>query len=184
LFDHYAKNALNILDRFHISQKLNEVIDKVRASETKSLLAKDKDIILKHTRWALLKNSENLTDNQKIKLKDLLSCDLKTIRAYLLKEHFKSFWGYTSPIWTGKFLDEWYTKVIRSRLEPMEKVARTIRSHKQLILNLFEAKNNISLGAVEGQNNNKSVIRKSYGFKTAEILQISLNRLVSFMFLN
>jgi transposase len=92
-----------------------------------------------------------------------------------LKEHFKSFWGYTSPTWAGKFLDEWYIKVMRSRLEPMKKVARTIRSHKQLILNWFEAKNNISLGAVEGQNNKaKVVIRKSYGFKTAEILQISL----------
>ncbi len=171
----HAKNALNILDRFHISQKLSEAIDKVRASETKSLLAKGKDIILKHARWVLLKNPENLNDNQKIKLKDLLSCNLKTIRAYLLKEHFKNFWEYTSPTWAGKFLDEWCTKVMRSKLGPMKKVAKTIRSHKQLILNWFEAKNNISLGAVEGQNNKaKVVIRKSYGFKTAEILQISL----------
>ena len=171
----YATNALNILDRFHISQKLSEAIDKVRASETKSLVTKGKDVILKHSRWALLKNPENLTDNQKIKLKDLLSCNLKTIRAYLLKEHFKSFWEYTSATWAGKFLDEWCTKVMRSRLEPMKKVAKTIRSHKQLILNWFEAKNKISLGAVEGQNNKaKVVIRKSYGFKTAEILQISL----------
>lgn len=122
-----------------------------------------------------MKNPENLTDNQKIKLKDLLSCNLKTIRAYLLKEHFKTFWEYTSATWAGKFLDEWCAKVMRSRLEPMKKVARTIRSHKQLILNWFEAKNTISLGAVEGQNNKaKVVIRKSYGFKTAEILQISL----------
>ena len=57
----------------------------------------------------------------------------------------------------------------------MKKVARTIRAHKQLILNWFEAKDVISLGAVEGQNNKaKVVIRKSYGFKTAEMLKISL----------
>ncbi len=87
----YAKNGLNILDRFHISQKLSEAIDKVRANETKSLLAKGKNLILKHSRWALLKNPENLTDKQKVKLKDLLSCNLKTIRAYLLKEDFKNF---------------------------------------------------------------------------------------------
>lgn len=171
----HAKNALNILDRFHISQKLSKGIDQVRATETRALVKKGKEIILKHSRWALLKNPENLTDNQKIKLKDLLSCNLKTIRAYLLKEDFKNFWDYTSATWAGKFLDAWCSQVMRSRLEPMKKVAKTIRSHKQLILNWFEAKNEISLGAVEGQNNKaKVVIRKSYGFKTAEILKISL----------
>lgn len=170
-----ANNALNILDRFHIAQKLSEAIDKVRASETRALVAKGKEVVLKHSRWALLKNPENLTDNQKIKLKDLLRCNLKTIRAYLLKEDFKGFWEYTSATWAGKFLDAWCTQVMRSRLEPMKKVAKTIRSHKQLILNWFEAKNVISLGAVEGQNNKaKVVIRKSYGFKTAEMLQIAL----------
>jgi transposase len=170
-----ASNALNILDRFHVSQKLSKAIDEVRASETRALIAKGKAVVLKHSRWALLKNPENLTDNQKIKLKDLLLCNLKTIRAYLLKEDFKSFWGYASAAWAGKFLDAWCTQVMRSRLEPMKKVAKTIRVHKQLLLNFFEAKNVISLGAVEGQNNKaKVVIRKSYGFKTAEMLKINL----------
>jgi transposase len=170
-----ASGALNILDRFHISQKLGEAIDKVRASETRTLIKKGKDVVLKHSRWVLLKNPDNLTDNQKIKLKDLLCCNLKTIRAYLLKEDFKSFWEYTSATWAGKFLDAWCTQVMRSKIEPMKKVAKTIRSHKQLILNWFEAKNIISLGAVEGQNNKaKVVIRKSYGFKTAEMLKMAL----------
>ncbi len=170
-----ATNALNILDRFHVAQKLGEAVDDVRAAETRSLKAKGKDIILKHSRWCFLKNPENLTDNQKVKLKDLLACNLKTIRAYLLKEDFQNFWDYTSVTWAGKFLDQWCTQVMRSKLEPMKKVAKTIRSHKRLLLNWFEAKNQISLGAVEGQNNKaKVVIRKSYGFKTAEILKIML----------
>jgi transposase len=170
-----ATNALNILDRFHIAQKLNEAIDKVRANETKALVKKGLDVILKHSRWCFLKNPENLTDNQKVKLKDLLNCNLQTIRAYLLKEDFQNFWSYTSSTWAGKFLDQWCTQVMRSKLEPMKKVAKTIRTHKPLILNWFEAKNEISLGAVEGQNNKaKVVIRKSFGFRTAEVLQISL----------
>jgi transposase len=170
-----ATNALNILDRFHIAQKLSAAIDKVRASETRELIRKGKNVVLKHSRWCFLKNPKNLTDNQKVKLKDLLACNLKTIRAYLLKEDFQNFWDYASPAWAGKFLDQWCTQVMRSKLEPMKKVAKTIRSHKQLILNWFEAKNEISLGAVEGQNNKaKVVIRKSYGFKTPEVLQITL----------
>jgi len=116
-----------------------------------------------------------LTDIQQIKLKDLLSFNLKTIRAYLLKEQFILFWEYTSATWAAKFLDEWCTQVMRSKLEPMKKLAKTIRSHRQLLLNWFEAKNVISLGAVEGQNNKaKVVIRKSYGFKTAEMLKMAL----------
>jgi transposase len=170
-----AASALNILDRFHVSQKLSKAIAEVRASETRTLVAQGKEVVLKHSRWALLKNPENLTDNQKVKLKDLLLCNLKTIRAYLLKEDFKSFWEYASATWAGKFLDAWCTQVMRSQLEPMKKVAKTIRSHKQLLLNWFEAKNIISLGAVEGQNNKaKVVIRKSYGFKTAEMLKTAL----------
>ena len=170
-----ASAALNILDRFHVAQKLGEAIDKVRAEETRNLKVKGKDVILKHSRWCFLKNPENLTDNQKVKLKDLLACNLKTIRAYLLKEDFQNFWDYTSATWAGKFLDLWCTQVMRSKLEPMKKVAKTIRSHKTLLLNFFEAKNEISLGAVEGQNNKaKVVIRKSYGFKTSEMLKIML----------
>ena len=170
-----AQNALNILDRFHIAQKLTDAIDEVRTAETKELMRKGKPVILKHSRWCFLKNPKNLTDNQKVKLKDLLKCNLKTIRAYLLKEDFQDFWTYTSPAWAGKFLDQWCTQVMRSKLEPMKKVAKTIRAHRQLILNWFEAKNVISLGAVEGQNNKaKVVIRKSYGFKTSDMLKIAL----------
>jgi transposase len=170
-----ATNALNILDRFHIAQKLSMAIDKVRVAETSDLIRKGKNVVLKHSRWCFLKNPENLTDNQKVKLKDLLACNLKTIRAYLLKEDFQNLWDYASPVWAGKFLDQWCTQVMRSRLEPIKKVAKTIRSHKQLILNWFEAKNEISLGAVEGQNNKaKVVMRKSYGFKKSEVLKITL----------
>ena len=170
-----AGNALNILDRFHIAKKLGEAIDDVRTAETKELARKGKQVVLKNSRWCFLKNPKNLTDHQKVKLKDLLQCNLKTIRAYLLKEDFQNFWDYTSPFWAGKFMDQWCTQAMRSQLEPMKKVAKTIRAHKQLILNWFEAKNAISLGAVEGQNSKaKVVIRTSCGFKTADMLKTSL----------
>lgn len=170
-----AINALNILDRFHISQKLNQAIDQVRAEEVKALVKKGKDTILRKARYVLLKNPENLKEGHKIKLKELLASNLKSVRAYLLKEDFKQFWGYQSTAWAEKFLSAWCTQVMRSRIDPMKKVAKTIRSHKELIMNWFEAKNKISLGAVEGQNNkSKVVIRKSYGFKTAEMLKIML----------
>lgn len=96
-----AKNALNILDRYHIASKMNKALDEVRAKETRALSPKAKlqgtQVVLKHSRWCLLKRPENLTDKQSIKLKDLLSCNLRTIRAYLLKEEFQLFWNICHP---------------------------------------------------------------------------------------
>ena len=77
--------------------------------------------------------------------------------------------------WAGKFLDEWMRRVMRSRIEPMKKVARTLRNHQPLILNWFRARGAISSGAVEGLNNKvKLVTRKSYGFRTAKVAKLAL----------
>jgi transposase len=53
--------------------------------------------VLTAARWCLLKRPENLTESQEVKLKELVSCNLKTVRAYLLKEDFQWFWRYVSP---------------------------------------------------------------------------------------
>ena len=170
-----ATKAINVLDRFHIAKKMNEAIDEVRASETKALMAEGKDVILRKSRWCLLKRPKNLTTKQEVKLKDLLHCNLKTIRAYLLKEDFHHFWDYVSKAWAEKFMDTWCKKTMRSKIEPMKDIAKMLRRHKPLILNWFKAKGQIHLGAVEGLNNRTKVaIRKSYGFKVAEVLKISL----------
>lgn len=170
-----AQGALNILDRYHIMAKLSKAIDKVRATEARKLREQGYEPVLKHSRWCLLKRPENRTAKEDTKLADLLRYNLKTIRSYLLKEEFQCFWEYVSPYWAGAFLDKWCTKVMRSRIEPMKEVARTLRSHKELIKNWFKARNVISLGAVEGLNNKSKVVsRKSYGFKRPEVLEIAL----------
>jgi transposase len=173
----HAPNALNILDRYHIAAKMNKALDEVRAKETRILKARARGtkVILTHSRWCLLKRPENLSEHQAIRLKDLLSYNLQTIRAYLLKEEFQLFWEYVSPAWAEKFMDQWCKKVMRSRLQPMKKIAGMIRTHKPLILNWFQARNEVSLGAVEGLNNKlKASIRGSYGFRTANAIKIML----------
>jgi transposase len=175
----YAINAMNILDRYHIASKMNKALDEVRTKETRALATRARSqgakVVLTHSRWCLLKRPENLTERQSVKLKDLLSYNLRTIRAYLLKEEFQLFWEYVSPAWAEKFIDQWCKKVMRSRIEPMKKIARMIRTHKPLILNWFQARGQVSLGSVEGLNNKlKASIRKSYGFRTAKAIKIML----------
>ncbi|MEO6064038.1 MAG: transposase, partial [Thermoflexales bacterium] len=55
----------------------------------------------------MLKRPQNLTDPQRIKLREVLRYNLKSVRAYLFKEYFQHLWDYESPIWAGKFLDQW-----------------------------------------------------------------------------
>ncbi len=161
-----AKGALNILDRFHIMAHLSKAIDKVRATEAKAMKSDGYEPLLKRSRWCLLKRPENLTEKQEAKLSDLLQYNLKSVRAYLLKEDFQGFWDYVSPTWAGKFLDRWCTRTMRSQLKPMKTVAKMLRRHRELILNWFRAKGLVSTGAVEGLNGKAKVTtRRSYGFR-------------------
>jgi len=170
-----ASQAIHVLDRFHIMQKMNKAIDEVRAGEARQMKADGYEEVLKHSRWCLLKRSENLTEKQTVKLSELLKYNLRSVRAHLLREDFQQFWEYVSPGWAGKFLDQWCTRTMRSQLEPMKKVARTLRNHRDLLLNWFRAKGALSSGVVEGFNNKvKLTTRKSYGFRTYEAVETTL----------
>ncbi len=170
-----CSQALHILDRFHIVAKMNQALDDVRAAETRRLAQAGHEPLLKRSRWCVLKRRENLTSPQKFRLRDLLRYNLQTVRAYLLKEDFQQFWNYNSPTWAGMFLDFWCYQTMRSRIEPMKKIARMLRAHRQLLLNYFKAKKQISSGRVEGLNNKaKLTMRKSYGFRTFRILELAL----------
>ena len=116
-----------------------------------------------------------MTEQQTVKLSELLQVNLQSVRAHLLREDFQRFWEYVSPGWAEKFLDQWRahtaggSRTMRSQLEPRKRVARTRRNHRELILNRFRAKGALSSGVVEGFNNKvKLSTRKSYGFRIYE----------------
>lgn len=170
-----AGGAIHVLDRFHIMKQLGEAIDQVRAGEARRMKHDGYEPVLKHSRWCLLKRPENLTDRQTVKLHELLKYNLRAVRAYLHREDFQRFWEYQSPAWAGKFLDEWCGRVMRSRLEPLKKVARSLRKQRSLLLNWFHAKGTISAGIVEGFNNKaKLTMRKSYGFREYQTIELAL----------
>ena len=84
-----AVNAVNILDRFHIMKMFNDAIDNVRRQETARLMRDGYEPVLKNTRWLIAKRPENLTDKQRPRLKELLEYNLKSVKAYLLREDFQ-----------------------------------------------------------------------------------------------
>lgn len=170
-----APQAIHVLDRFHVMQKLSKAIDKVRAAEAKQLKEDGYEPYLTGGRWLLLKRPENLSEKQEVKLSELLKYNLKSVRSYLLKEDFQQFWEYTYAGWAGKFLDAWCTRAMRSKIDPMKAVAKTLRDKRELLLNWFRADGTLSSGVVEGFNNKvKLITRKSYGFRTQEAYETAL----------
>jgi len=175
LIKRHCTHALNVLDRFHIVAKMNLAIDDVRAAEARRMAQEGYEPLLKHSRWCLLKRPVNLTGKQRLRLRELLHYNLQSVRAYLLKEQFQQLWNYHSPSWAGKFLDQWCTQTLRSRIEPMKKFARTVRAHRELLLNYFRARKQFSSGVVEGLNNKAKVtMRKAYGFRTFRATELAL----------
>ena len=155
--------------------RINKAIDDVRAAESKRLKRDGYEPVLKHSRWCLLKRPENLTEKQTVKLKEILQYNLKSVRAYLLREDFQRFWGYRTVGWARRFLREWSTRTMRSKIEPLKRFVRTLSNHEQLIFNWFEAKGQISAGVVEGLNNKvKLTMRKSYGFRGENVAKVAL----------
>jgi len=166
--------ALHILDRYHIVANLNKALDQVRAAEARQL-AKEGWDVLKHTRWLLLRRRKRLTGKQRWRLRELLQWNLRTVRAYILAESLQALWAYRSPSHAGRFLDAWCRDVMRSRLEPLKTVARSLRSHRELILNWFRAKKQFNSGIVEGLNALvKLRFRKAFGFRTYHAMEVAL----------
>ena len=170
-----AGHALHILDRFHIVMHMSEAIDQVRRAEVHALKRQGRQPLLTKARWLLLKRPANQTRGERTRLRDLVQHNLRAVRAMLLRESFEPFWTYRSVDWAGAFLDEWCVQVMRSRLEPMKKVARMLRRHRPLLLNWFRARGQISGGVVEGLNNKaKLTTRKAYGFRSYHCIEIAL----------
>lgn len=167
--------ALHILDRFHIVASLNKALSEIRAAETRRLKQEGYQEVLKHTKYCFAKNPENLTEGQKARLDHVLQYDLKSVKAYLLKESFQVLWTYRSPHWAKWYLKKWCFRAARSKLDPIKKFVRTVRRHEELIINYFRAKCSLSSGIVEGLNRNVNLVtRKAYGYRTFSALEISL----------
>lgn len=167
--------AVHILDRFHVMQKFSKALDKVRASEVKRLREAGEPPVLKRSRWCFLKRRGNLTRKQGFRLRELLRLNLRTVRAYLLKEQFQQFWDYIHPTWAGKFLDSWCETAKRSRIPEIKAIAATLTAHRELLLNWFRAKKQYNNGIAEGMNYKVNLtVRRAFGYRSFEVIRTAL----------
>ena len=140
----YLPEAEITFDRFHIMKILNEAVDSVRREE---VMEND---VLKNTRYIWLKNAANLTIKQTSKLTALSRLNLKTAKAYQIRLNFQMFFSQENKVAGEAFLNKWYYWATHSRIEPIIKVAKTIKKHWDGIINWFDSK--LTTGLLEGLN--------------------------------
>jgi len=136
-----------VYDKFHISGYLNKAVDDVRKQEHRQLMEKGDDT-LKGTKYLWLRNFPDLRAERSFQ--ELYAANLKTSRAWRLKESFEGFWDYRYKGAAEKFFRDWHKKVKRSRLEPMKKVADMLANRIDGLFNYLEHR--ITNAASEGMN--------------------------------
>jgi len=153
-------------DKFHVAKYLGDAVDKVRRQEHRILMTQGRED-LKGSKHQWLYNPQNMSPKQWREFKGLRESALKTSRAWAIKEMAMSLWHYLSKTWAEKAWKRWLGWALRSRLEPIRKVARTIKEHLWGILNAVVLK--VSNGPAEGINSRIKMIKvRSRGFRNKE----------------
>jgi transposase len=147
-----------VFDRFHVMKHLTEAVDAVRKAEHKRLLA-DGDETLKRTKYLWLFSEENLPERYTDWFAGLKKRNLKTGRAWAIKEALRDLWSYQRKGWARRFWDEWYFWATHSRLQPVIKVARMLQSHLDNVLTYCD--HGITNAASEGLNSKIQTVKKT-----------------------
>jgi len=167
--------ATLIFDRFHVQRLVHNAVDEVRRAEVRENKGTDEGKALKRTRFILHKNPWNLTELEEQKLVELQRVNKRIYRAYLMKESFARILDGLELDVARVKLTEWIGLAQRSRLEPFQKLARTVKEHFEGILAYIPLR--LNNGRTEGTNGKiRTITRRSFGFHSA-------NNLIALIFL-
>lgn len=161
------ESAKITFDKFHIVKLINEAVNQVRKEEVKN------EPSLKKSRYVFLKNRKNLTQKEEKKFEELSlsKINLKTMRAYRIRESFQDIYKSETLEEFTILLNKWYYWATHSRLSPIINVAKTIKSHWDGVINWMESK--INNGILEGFNSIVQAAKaKARGFSTFECFRI------------
>lgn len=163
-------NAKIVFDEFHAVAAFGRVIDKVRNMEYKEAEESGKAVI-KGTKYLLLKNKQNITSEERPRLKQLLELNQNLATAYILKDYLKKLWDYRYPKWAEKALCNWCSIAYESNVKPLMDFANTLIKYAYGIIN--HCRFPIHTSFIEGMNNKIKVIkRKAYGFHDIEYFSL------------
>jgi transposase len=155
-----------VFDRFHIMQHVGRAVDKVRKEEHRELHAQGDDRLAK-SKYLWLYAEENIPEKSRPRFEELRRADLKTGRAWSMKETLRHLWNHAELPAGEDHWKRWYFWATHSRLAPMVDAARTVHRHITNVLTYF--KHRITNAVSEGLNSKIQTIKKrAYGFRNRE----------------
>jgi transposase len=138
-----------VFDRFHLMGYLGKAVDTVRKQENRALMAEG-DKSLAGSKYLWLYAQENLPKRHRGRFASLRDTDLKTARAWAIKESMRHFWEYKHRGWAERHWRSWYFWATHSRLQPVIDAARTLKRHEAGLLSYFA--HTITNAGAEGLN--------------------------------
>lgn len=157
-------NAQQTVDRFQVMKNLNEAVTKARRAIQKQADEATQET-LKGCRWLLVKNAENLTDEEQLRLQTMLACSPELKTCYELKEAFRAWFNQSANRQEADAgLTDWMAKVEASGLKALQAFLKTLSNWRERILNYFEGRH--SNGFAEGVNLKiKMINRRAFGYR-------------------
>jgi len=182
MWDPYIKAVTNnvpgaeekiCFDRFHVAQHLGKGLDKVRAEEHAKLQRNGRESCLTKTRFQWLKNSSRIDNRSRLEFMELTRRNLKTSRAWAIKETASQLWHYTYPEAARKAWMQLCGWISKCRLAAMISVGRMIRQYLWGILNAVIAKVNNSM--LEAKNARIQKIKsQACGFRNRKRFKMAI----------
>lgn len=136
-------NAVIVHDRFHLVKYLNEVIDKVRRREVKQHHE------LKNSRYALLKNPDNLTEKQRIHFEAIAGASYEVSKAWQVRENFKQLF-HKSKVQAWQLFNRWASNALKRKIKEVDKVVTIFQNHVSGVVAALI--NNLNNGMAERLN--------------------------------
>lgn len=166
-----APQAVQVHDKFHLSQKLSDAIDKTRKKEIREGEDIEKQLLAKQ-KYTVLKNTENRTKQQQEQFDKILKANLKTAQVWGFKEMFKNLFSMN---WEDKVkaFEDWLEKALASDLMFLKRVAETFKKHKEGIVNALLTDTTSS----KHENTNgkiQSIIAKARGFLNFDRFKVNV----------
>ena len=163
---HHCPDATLVIDHFHVTKALNEAVDAVRKEEWRALAGEQRKAI-KGLRWLLYRHPATRTKGQTRTLNRLRHSNRRIHRAWVLKDQFAQFWGFTYKGAAEKFLRSWMTSALRSRIPSLRTFVGTLKTHFDNILAFVE--HDLTNAVAEGLNRIIKIVKnRASGYRNLD----------------
>ncbi len=167
--------AVHVFDHFHVIKLFNDKLSAFRRQLYHEASTDRERLILKGTRWLLLKNPENLDEGRKEldRLMAALRLNQPLAIAYYLKEDLRQIWWQPNKRTARRVLRDWLARARASGIHMLEQFADTLEEHQEGVLNYYDYK--ISTGPLEGTNTKIQLMkRQAYGYRDYEFFKLKI----------